>query len=355
MPVYKDKVRGTWYASFYYVDWNGERKKKKKEGFNKKSDAQEFERDFIKKQGGGSDMPFGSLVELYMEDSKSRVRSTTYENKKFLIDSKILPDFTDTPANTISPAMIRKWQNKLMSSESKYSQTYLKTVNNQMSAIFNFAVKYYGLPFNPVVRCGSMGKKHADAMKFWTKKEFDAFIDFYKDKDKLRFFYAFNLLFYTGIRSGEFLALTLNDFDFKENILHINKRYARIKLEDDIDKPKTPKSIRDITLPKFVSKIVQEYVNKLIDYEPSDRLFTCTKHTLQKELVHGCDYTGVKRIRIHDLRHSHASLLIEMGFSILLISERLGHDNIETTLRTYSHLYPNKHSEVAKKLDALQK
>ena len=94
---------------------------------------------------------------------------------------------------------------------------------------------------------------------------------------------------------------------------------------------------------------------KLVDYNPSDRLFAFTKHTLQKELVHGCDYTSVKRIRIHDLRHSHASLLIEMGFSPILVSERLGHDNIETTLRTYSHLYPNKHSEVAKKLDDLQK
>lgn len=67
----------------------------------------------------------------------------------------------------------------------------------------------------------------------------------------------------------------------------------------------------------------------------------------------GCKKSGVKKIRIHDLRHSHASLLIEMGFSPLLISEKLGHENIETTLQTYSHLYPNKHSEVAEKLEKL--
>lgn len=355
MPVYKDESKGTYYTAFYYTDWNGERKKKKKEGFKKQSEAKEFEREFISKQGGGSNMSFGNLVELYMEDCKARLRKTTYENKKFLINSKILPYFKDTPINTITPAMIRRWQNKLITHKDNYAPTYLKTINNQISAIFNFAVRYYGLPFNPVARCGSMGKKYAEAMKFWTKKEFDTFIDFYKEKP--RFWYAFNLLFYTGIRSGEFLALTLNDFDFKNNILHITKSYARVSgldgPEDLISEPKTPKSIRDITIPKFLAKIVQEYASMLVDYDPNDRLFNCTKHTIQKQLVHGCDYTGVKRIRVHDLRHSHASLLIEFNFSILLISERLGHEDIETTLRTYAHLYPNKDSQVAEKLDEL--
>lgn len=355
MPVYKDETTGTYYALFYYTDWNGERKRKKKRGFKKQADAKAFERNFIEKQGGGASISFGALVELYMDDCRARLRKTTCDNKTFLINSKILPFFKDTPLNTIIPVMIRQWQTKLINDEAGYSATYLKTVNNQMSAICNYAVKYYGLPFNPVARCGSMGKKHADSMKFWTVKEFDQFIDFYKEKP--RFWYAFNLLFYTGIRSGEFLALTLNDFDFTKNILHVTKSYARVNTEegptDLISKPKTPKSIRDITLPKFVSKIVQDYARKLIDYEPSDRLFQLTKHSLQHELVHGCDYTGVKRIRVHDLRHSHASLLIEMGFSPLLIAERLGHENIETTLQTYSHLYPNKHGQVADKLEKI--
>lgn len=353
MPVYKDEIRKTWYASFYYADWNGNRKKKKKEGFKKKSDALEFEREFIKKQGGGSDMSFGSLVELYLEDSKSRVRATTYENKCCIINSKILPTFKDTPLNTITPAMIRKWQNEIMKPSENYSPTYLKTINNQISAIFNFSVRYYGLQFNPAVRCGSMGKKNAECMKFWTLNVFKDFIDFYQNN--IRYFAVFNLFFYTGVRSGEFLALTLDDFDFTNKVLRITKSYARVAKEDIIGDPKTPKSKRDITIPDFLCKIIQNYANALIDYKSSERLFHFTKHTLQKELKRGCDYTGVEKIRVHDLRHSHASLLIEMGFSPLLVSERLGHDNIETTLQTYSHLYPNKHSAVAEKLEALNK
>lgn len=117
--------------------------------------------------------------------------------------------------------------------------------------------------------------------------------------------------------------------------------------------PKTPKSKRVITIPPFLCDLVKDYASKLYDYKPDERLFQVTKYYLHHEMDRGCKKSKVKRIRIHDLRHSHASLLIEMGFSPLLISERLGHENIETTLQTYSHLYPNKHSEVADKLQML--
>ncbi len=98
---------------------------------------------------------------------------------------------------------------------------------------------------------------------------------------------------------------------------------------------------------------MKEYAIKLVEYNDSDRLFDFSKHTIKNELIRGCEASGIKKIRIHDLRHSHASLLIELGFSPLLIAERLGHERVETTLQTYSHLYPNKHSEVAEKLEEI--
>lgn len=351
MPTYKDEERGTWYCSFYYTDWMGKKKKKKKEGFKKQSEAKAFEREFLSKATASPDMAFGSLVELYMEDCKSRVKPTTYSNKEYVINLKVLPYFKDMPINTIEPATVRKWQNELLSHENNYSQTYLKTVNNQLSAIFNFAMKYYKLPSNPARVCGSMGKKNADTMLFWTAEEFNKFIPFVSNKPLSKA--AFEVLFWTGIRSGELLALTLNDFNFEAQTLSINKNYARHDNEDLILDPKTPKSKRIITIPKFLCEIVQDYASKLYDYEPDERLFHVTKYYLHHEMDRGCKKSGVKRIRIHDLRHSHASLLIEMGFSPLLISERLGHENVETTLQTYSHLYPNKHGEVADRLQNL--
>ncbi|WP_051531203.1 site-specific integrase [Clostridiisalibacter paucivorans] len=193
-----------------------------------------------------------------------------------------------------------------------------------------------------------MGKKNADSMKFWTTEEFKKFMLFVSDKPISKV--IFELLFWTGMRSGECLALTLDDFDFENKTVSISKNYARHEGEDLILEPKTPKSKRIITIPDFICDMIKDYVSKLYDYDPHERLFPVTKSYLHSEMKRGCKNSGVKKIRVHDLRHSHASLLIEEGFSPLLISERLGHENIETTLQTYSHLYPNKHGEVANRL-----
>ena len=128
-----------------------------------------------------------------MEDCQSRLKPTTFENKKYVIDLKVLPYFKDMPINTIEPSTVRKWQNELLSHENNYSQTYLKTVNNQLSAIFNFAMKYYKLPSNPARVCGSMGKKNAETMQFWTVEEFNKFILAIEDKPTSKD--AFELLF----------------------------------------------------------------------------------------------------------------------------------------------------------------
>lgn len=351
MPTYKDDERNSWYCSFYYTDWTGNKKKKKKEGFKTQREAKAFEREFLEKTNTSPDMSFGALVELYMEDCKARVKPTTYSNKEYIINLKILPFFKDMPINKIEASTIRRWQNELLNDKNEYSLTYLKTVNNQISAIFNFAVKYYRLPSNPSRIAGSMGKKNADSMDFWTKDEFLKFMEIVSDKPMSKS--IFNILFWTGIRSGELLALTLNDFNFESKTVSISKNYQRHEGEDLTLDPKTPKSKRVITIPDFLCDIVKEYVEKLYDYEPNERLFPVTKYYLHHEMDRGSRKSGVKRIRIHDLRHSHASLLIEMGISPLLIQERLGHENIETTLQTYSHLYPNKHSTVADKLQNL--
>ena len=106
-------------------------------------------------------------------------------------------------------------------------------------------------------------------------------------------------------------------------------------------------------MPEHVCDMVQDYVSRLVDYEDGERLFDISKGFLYNEMERGCKLSGTKKIRVHDLRHSHASLLIELGFSPLLVSERLGHEDIQTTLETYSHLYPNKNEEVLDKLNKL--
>ncbi len=348
MSVGKNKKRGTWYMSVRYTDWDGTRRQKKKEGFKTRREAQEYEREFLSSVSGTTDMSFKALYELYIKDCETRLRSTTLETKRWMFESKILPTFEDIPIKDITPMMIRRWQNQLLADPAGYSQTYLKTVNNQMSAILNYAVKFYGLPKNPVPLCGSFGKKKADEMQFWTKDEFRLFIEqVKKPAAKL----AFEMLFWTGMRSGELLALTLNDVDFAASRISITKTATQLHGETIINPPKTPRSNRTVAVPRFLLALIRDYTDRLMDYEPDEPMFYFTKHYLKRELDKGAAAAGVKRIRVHDLRHSHASLLIEMGYSPLLVSERLGHENIQTTLQTYSHLYPDKQGEVVSRLE----
>lgn len=351
MPAYYKGQNKSWYVSFYYKNWQGKNIKKKKEGFTTKREALEYERDFLTRSSKSPDITFNYLIDHYLEDSKSRVRKTTHENKVFLINSKIRPYFAEISISLIDMQTIRTWQNKLLDDKQNYSPTYLKTINNQLNAIFNYALKYWGLSTNPVRICGSIGKKNADSMKFWTKEEFDRFVDGIKDNQTSSL--MFQLLFWTGIRVGELLALTLDDFDFTRNSVSINKSFTIYQGEDLIQLPKTPKSKRIIFIHQGLCTSVQQYVENLYDYRTDDRLFPFRKLYLYKEMTRGCATTKVKKIRIHDLRHSHVSLLIELGFSPLVIAERLGHENIQTTLNTYAHLYPNKQEEVSLKLQEI--
>ena len=283
---------------------------------------------------------------------KHRIREHTYNQKQYVINKKLLPYFGKLPISEITPAAIRKWQNELIAyrdeDDKPYSETYLRTINNQLSAIMNYAVRYYSLKENPCRKAGSIGKSHADEMQFWTTDEFKKFLEKISNKPQSRA--GFLVLYYTGIRIGELLALEYTDIDFKAKKLVINKSYQRIDTKDVITAPKTPKSIREVSLPDFLLEELETYTNKLYGLRKHDRIFPYTKHFFEKEMNRGTKDGEVKKIRLHDLRHSHASLLIELGFSPLAIADRLGHEKVETTLNTYSHLFPHKRDEVAEKL-----
>lgn len=349
MPVYKDKKRGTWYCCFYYTNWQGEKKHKTIRGFEKQKEAKDAERAFLDKLQSNPQMTMQSLVELYIDDMRNRLRLSTMNNKEHMIRTKVLPYFAKLKLNDIKPTIIRQWQNELMSQG--FSETYLKSINNQLCAILNYAVKYYGLHENPCHKAGSMGKKHAKEMHFWTKDEYLQFSESIANRPQSHM--IFQLLYWCGIREGELLALSIKDIDLEEKVITINKSYQRINGEDIITEPKTPKSNRVIALPDFLCDELKSYFDLLYNKKPNARIFEVTKSYLYHEMNRGCTLSGVKKIRVHDLRHSHASLLIELGFSPLLIAERLGHENIETTLNTYSHLYPHKQAELANTLDSI--
>lgn len=352
MSVYKNPDSGTWYSICRFTDWKGVRKQKCRRGFTTKREAQEWEREFLMQRQADVDMTFDSFVQLYEKDIKPKLKLNTWQTKESIIQKKILPYFKDRKLSEITAKDIMDWQNEIRSlTDSKgklYSTTYLKTVHNQFSCIFNHAIKYYGLQINPAARAGNMGSEEKKEMLFWTKEEYLKFTDAMMDKPLS--FYAFEMLYWCGIREGELLALTPADFDFEKGTVTISKSYQRLKGRDVITEPKTEKSNRTIKMPQFLCEEMQDYIKSLYSVEPNDRIFQITKYYLHHEMDRGAKQTGVKRIRIHDIRHSAISLLIDMGFSAIAIADRVGHESIDITYN-YAHLFPSRQTEMADRLD----
>ena len=352
MPAYKDKKQNTWYVQFRYTDWRGERQQKLKRGFPTKKAALAWEQEFLMQKKADLNMTLESFVELYTQDIKPKLKLNTWLTKESIIHKKILPYLGKRKISEITPRDIFCWQNeirKLPGSDGKpLSSTYIKTIHNQMSAIFNHAVRFYGLQSNPAAKAGSMGEKEAKEMLFWTKAEFLKFID--AAMDTPIHYYAFEMLYWCGLRIGELFALTPSDFNFEAGTVTISKSYQRIKGEDVITSPKTKKSNRVIQMPQFLSDEIQDYIKMLYGAQPDTRIFPLSKHSMKRAMEKGCKESGVKVIRLHDLRHSHVSLLIDMGFSALAIAERVGHESIDITYR-YAHLFPTRQTEMAAKLN----
>lgn len=352
MAIYKEDKTNTWRVIYRYTDWTGERKQSQKRGFKTKREAQIWEREQLNKATADLDMTFDSFVKQYTADMQTRIKENTWATKEHIIRTKIIPYFGKQKMSSITAQQIITWQNELMNYKDEngksLSPVYLKTINNQLSAIFNHAVKYYNLRENPCKKAGSMGKKKNREMLFWTKEEYLKFAEVMMDKPLS--FYAFEMLYWCGIREGELLALTPADFDFEKCTVSITKSYQRLNGQDLITTPKTEKSNRVIKMPQFLADEMQDYLRQLYGIEPNDRMFTVTKSYLHREMNRGAKEAGVKRIRIHDIRHSAVSLLIDMGFSATAIADRVGHESIDITYN-YAHLFPSKQTEMAEKLN----
>ena len=355
MAAFKNKDNGTWYVQFRYTDWKGERQQKLKRGFATKKEAQAWEREFLMEKQADINMSFESFVGLYEKDIKPKIKLNTWITKESIIKQKILPYFQKRKLSEITAKDIIDWQNEIRELTDCHgrplSKTYLKTVHNQLSAIFNHAIRYYGLQINPAQKAGNMGVEEKKEMLFWTKDEYTKFSEAMMDKPIS--YYAFEMLYWCGIREGELLALTPADFNFDRGTVSINKSYQRINKQDVITTPKTPKSIRVIQMPKFLCDEMQDYFKMFYSLDSDSRIFPISKNYLHREMARGSKATGVKRIRIHDLRHSHVSLLIDMGFTALAIADRVGHESIDITFR-YAHLFPTRQIEMADKLDMMR-
>ena len=291
MPAYKDNKKNTWYVKFRYTDWQGNRKETTKRGFATKREAKEYEQEFISKAQGTADMTMKSLAEIYLEDRKQNVKESSYYVVKNVIEAYILPTLGGKHLSEMSPNIIREWQNHLVNVGKKdggrLKPGTLQHVNRKLSSLLNFAVKYYGLARNPMAVTGTQGQKER-RIDFWDQAEFDTFINAVSHP---LYRALFILLFYSGMRIGEALALEKHDFD-GHNIT-ISKTLNRY---GNITPPKTESSKRTISLPAIAEKELKEVCDKLPD---TQRLFPITAAAAAYQYKQAVNASGVRYLPIH--------------------------------------------------------
>lgn len=356
MSVTRDSTTGKWEVSTRYKDWSGETRRKHKRGFATKREAQEWERSFLNCNSGNLNMAFGDFYRVYQEEVEPILRLTTRRTKRGRAKKWILPFFEGAKMNEIEPRDIVRWENMLMGPHgpdgNRLAETTLRTIYSDLNAIFNYAVRMYGLASNPCKKAGSIGKQEANEMKFWDPEQYAAFAA--KAAVEPRVYCAFETLYWNGLRVGEMLALLHEDPQYARRIIPITKSLQVIHGEKVVTGPKTPDGFRNVVMPASYQYELMRYASSCYGARPTDRLFSMSRSFLRNRLRKYAEEAGLEPIRVHDLRHSHASLLLELGFTAVDIGKRLGQSDLGTTLR-YAHMFPNKQDEMAAKLDYVKR
>ena len=358
----KKANNGTYYfrANLGYNPITGKQIQKYRSGFKTKKEAREeysklvlsSTEELTEKKKKISFQQF--IEEIYLPWYKTQVKESTYINRCSTI-KKHFSYFYKMATDEIEPINVQNWQLKLAK---EFSPNYIRIVQGMLSIAFDRAIVLGIAKKNPSRMIGNIKSKKTK-VDFWTLEEFQKVISLlYKgDYYEHYLFMSFWLLFMMGMRIGEAAALHWSDIDFETGLLSITKTlYYKTMTDYKFVEPKTQASIRTIyidadTLNELKAwKKVQQQVLPNCELVLSYNGTPTSKTTLPRALEKLAGLAGVHRIKIHALRHSHASLLISMGENPLLIKERLGHEKIQTTLGTYGHLYPNTNLEVANKL-----
>lgn len=350
MAIYKDTKRKTWYFRVYIKDHNEKKVQRQRNGFKTKAEAKSAEYDFLNKMNLTMSNPlehtkisFQQLYNIYMQDKKQKLKYQSIRTIKNKFENHILPYFKDYDITSITNKDYLDWKDKILTKG--FSFKYNSSLHTCMVGILNYAMKFYNLNSNIASKVGNFSKKdYIEKNNFWTYDEFNKFIQVV---DILEYYVLFFVLYNTGLRLGEILALDWNHFIIDR--IKVDKTLIRGKKNDTylFNTPKTKTSIREIILDNYTAEALdtlKRYYKNFVGFNENWFIFggvrPLSSTTIERKKNYYCKKANVKQIRIHDFRHSHATLLLSKKVPITVISKRLGHSNTATTLKIYSHLIP---------------
>ena len=367
MPIYKSNGKKDGLQKYNvrinYVSESGQAKQRTRVAYGLDA-AKDLERRLLhdlKSNGENSvrKMTVRQLFEEYAAVKKYEVRQSTYDKTVRTFEYYIFPTLADVCIDKLSAKILQDW--KISLEERDLALKTKKNVYSELRTMFNYAVRMEYLPKSPLVKVGNFKDPLAtkQEINFYTPEEFRAYICAAKEmalqKQKAEndlfewnYYVFFNIAFYTGLRKGEIHALRWCDIDGA--YLSVKHSITQKLHNEDVETPpKNKSSIRTIQIPQPLIKILDEHKKRqmlLGNWSSEHRVLgeeRCLRDTtIQKRNNLYASLAGVKRIRIHDFRHSHASLLANMGINIQEVARRLGHAKIEMTWNTYSHLYPRE-------------
>ena len=353
-----------WLAKFNYVDpIDGKTKTKLKRGFSNKRDAKKYEEDFLESLTIPEEdekeiiKTFGDVFQEYLTSHKhSDIKESTLETKFNIFNKHIFPTFEEMKIDEIDEDIIADWQEeikeKVLPNGKPFSEAYLRTIQCQFNSVINYAKDKGYITINPLTDIKNMGTKTV-RVKFWTLEEYEKFA--YEAMNYPRYYYAYEILYWCGLRVGELLALTPKDIDLENGSINVAKTYHFMNGEDVITSPKTPSSYRKVSMPAFLVDEIEEYMNSMYEPDKNERLFKFKRHHLNKNLAYIIEQNNFKPITIHGLRHSHVSLLISRKYDIFEVSKRIGHKSIVTTQNIYGHLFDGVQKTIANDLDKMRR
>ncbi|MFD0048902.1 tyrosine-type recombinase/integrase [Actinomycetes bacterium NPDC127524] len=358
-------------SSWYFVaevgtdPMTGKRKRKKQRGFKTKREAEKalalIESEVIR---GTYFEPSNITLEDHLTEwfkiKRNMINIQTAEVYKGYIKNRIVPILGNTQLSKLTPVLLQSYINDLV--EDGLASGTIKKLNNILKSALDHAVNMELLPSNPIVKV-QLPKITKKEMKVWQIEEMNQFLQV---AIKHRFYPAFHLALTTGMRRGEILGLRWKDVDLEKGILYVHQT-----LSGDgkyfLNGAKTEAGVRSIKLANESILMLKKQKRLLAKekfacgraYSDYD-LVVCTSigtpvnpNNLKKTYHKLIKEAAVPLIRFHDLRHTHATLLLSQGVHAKVISERLGHSNIKTTMDIYSHILPNMQEDAANKIDIL--
>lgn len=360
------RKRGSKYSVVLFIGFDELGKKKYKwfSGFDTKKAAEKFMAAKIQEIDtgiyvGSKKETLQVFLQKWMLDKEGQLRKNTVESYQWLINQHIIPKIGHIDITKLKPQHLQQFYTELRTNEKALSNRSIQFAHTILHQALDRAVKW-GIVARNVAEAVDAPRPEKRKGSIWTGEQAVYFLQV-TEKAEPRYWIGFFLAIMTGMRRGEILGLRWSDLDLEAGYLQVNQTMSLVKGKILFQEPKTDRSKRSVALSTETTEALRKHRSQQLrerltlgpQYAEHDMVLTradgspMSPYTFESAWYRAVERSGLPKIRFHDLRHTHASLLLQQGVHPKIVSERLGHSNISITIDTYSHVLPGLQKQIA--------